>query len=120
MATSYRVNRVSEGLHREFINIVQKLKDPRCRFVTVVDVDLSSDLKFAKMYVSVLGSEKEKTDAVAGLQHAVGHIRTQIAKQMSMRTAPDIRIIYDDTSEQALKISTIIDEAVSNVADPNE
>ena len=60
MASSHRGGKGRETLMREFSDIVRGLKDPRVRFVTVVDTDVSSDLRYATMYISVIGSEEEK------------------------------------------------------------
>ena len=113
MGASHRVNRVRELLHREFSEIVRNLKDPRIRLATVVDAEVSPDLKQAKMFVSVLGSEKEKMQAIAALENALGHIRYEIAQRISMRQAPEISLAYDDTSERGARLTALIEKAVS-------
>ena len=113
MGSSHRVNRVRELLHREFSDIVRNLKDPRIRLATVVDAEVSPDLKQAKLFVSVLGSEEEKTEAVVALENALGHIRREVAGRITMRHVPEISVAYDDTSERAARLTEAIERAVS-------
>ena len=113
MCASHRISRVRESLHREFSDIVRNLKDPRIRLVTVVDAEVSPDLKHARMFVSVLGSEKEKRQAIGALGNALGHIRCEIAQRISMRQVPEISLAFDDTSERAGRLTALIEKAVS-------
>ena len=113
MCASHRASRVRESLHREFSDIVRNLKDPRIRLVTVVDAEVSPDLKHARMFVSVLGSGEEKGQAVAALGNALGHIRCEIAQRIPMRQAPEISLTFDDTSERAARLTALIEKAVS-------
>ena len=100
-------------LHREFSDIVRNLKDPRFRLATVVDAEVSPDLKQAKLFVSVLGSEEEKTEAFVALENALGHIRREIAGRITLRHVPEISVVYDDTSERAARLTEAIERAVS-------
>ena len=113
MGVSHRVSRVRESLYREFSDIVRNLRDPRIRSATVVDAEVSRDLKHARMFVSVLGSEEEKEEAVVALENALGHIRHEIAQRISMRQIPEVRVVYDDTSERAARLTVLIETAVS-------
>jgi ribosome-binding factor A len=113
MGVSHRVSRVRESLYREFSDIVRNLRDPRIRSATVVDAEVSRDLKHARMFVSVLGSEEEKKEAVAALENALGHIRREIAQRISMRQIPEVSVAYDDTSERASRLTALIETAVS-------
>lgn len=87
---NYRASRVREQLQRELSDIVSRLRDPRLGFVTVMDVDLSNDLHYAKMYVSILGDEEEQTEAVKALKSALPYIRREIAQRIRLRQAPEI------------------------------
>ena len=113
MGVSHRVSRVRESLFREFSDIVRNLQDPRIRLVTVVDAEVSTDLKHARMFVSFLGSEKEKREAIAALENALGHIRHEIAQRVSMRHVPEVDVVYDNTSERAARLTALIERAVS-------
>ncbi len=113
MGVSHRASRVRESLYREFSDIVRNLRDPRIRSATVVDAEVSPDLKHARMFVSVLGSEEEKKEAVAALENALGHIRREIAQRISMRQIPEVSVAYDDTSERAARLTALIETAMS-------
>jgi ribosome-binding factor A len=113
MGVSHRASRVRESLYREFSDIVRNLRDPRIRSATVVDAEVSPDLSHARMFVSVLGSEEEKKEAVAALENALGHIRREIAQRISMRQIPEVSVAYDDTSERASRLTALIETAVS-------
>ena len=111
MATTHRVGRVRELLLRELSDIVRRLKDPRVRFVTVVDAEVSKDLRYAKMFISVIGSQEDREEATDALNHARGYIRREVAKRLSMRYAPEIAVAYDDTAERASQLTSLIDRA---------
>ena len=113
MGAPHRVNRVRESLHREFSDIVRNLKDPRIRLTTVVDTEVSPDLKHARMFVSVLGSEDEKREAIAALENALGHIRREVGHRITMRQIPEVSVAYDDTSERAARLTALIEKTTS-------
>ncbi len=104
MASTHRINRVREMLLREFNDIVLHLKDPRIGLVTVMDTEVSKDLRYAKMFVSVIGSKEEQEEAVKALEHALGFIRREVAQRVKLRYAPEIRIVYDETAERAANV----------------
>ena len=108
MGSPYRVNRVRESLLREFSEIVKQLKDPRVRLVTVVDAEVSPDLRYAKMFVSAIGSKSEQEEATEALRKAQGYIRREVARRLPLRFAPEITVVYDHTSEQAAKVMALI------------
>lgn len=105
----HRASRVREQLQRELSVIVGKLRDPRLGFVTVMDVELSNDLHYATMYVSVLGDEEAQQEAVKALESALGYVRHEIAQRIHLRQAPEIAVRYDNTSERAARVSALID-----------
>jgi ribosome-binding factor A len=113
MATQHRVDRVREQLLREVSDIVGRLKDPRVHLVTVVDTAVSRDLRQATLYVSLIGTREQQRDAVEGLNHALGFIRREVAQRIQLRQVPELRVVYDTTSERAARISALIDQAVA-------
>ena len=110
MASSYRVNRARELLMRESTDIIRQLKDPRIRFVTVIDIELSKDLSFAKIFVNVMGEAEEQKEVFGVLKSSEGFIRRQLARRVSLRYMPEIRLEYDDTAERAARIETLLSE----------
>ncbi|MFP6591333.1 MAG: 30S ribosome-binding factor RbfA [Candidatus Latescibacterota bacterium] len=106
---SYRVSRVREQLQRELGDIVGRLRDPRLGFVTVMDVELSKDLHYATMFVSVLGDEEAQLEAVEAIEGALGFIRREVAERIRLRQVPEIAVRYDDTSERAARVNALIE-----------
>jgi len=109
MASTHRVNRVRGMLTRELSDIIMRLKDPRVRLVTVVDTELSKDLRYARVFVSVIGSPEERQEAMEGLENALGYIRREVASRIQLRITPEISIAYDPTIERAARITALID-----------
>jgi|APSaa5957512622_1039677.scaffolds.fasta_scaffold09864_5 ribosome-binding factor A len=109
MATIHRINRLRELLLRELSDILARMKDPRIQMVTVVATEVSKDLRYAKMFVSVIGSADEQKEAVVALEKAMGFIRREVGKRIQLRYVPEIRVIYDNTMEKAAHITALID-----------
>jgi ribosome-binding factor A len=110
MATA-RMRRINEVL-REVVGaaIGSELSDPRIGFVTVTSVETSPDLRTAKVYVSVLGSEQEREDSLDGLRSSRGVIQSKIAAETRMKRTPTISFHYDQTIEQGVRISQLLEE----------
>jgi ribosome-binding factor A len=110
MAVS-RMRRV-DGVLREVIGatIGGELQDPRIGFVTVTAVSTSPDLRTAQVHVSVLGSDEEKADTMAGLRASHGVIQKAIASQLRMKRTPTLTFVYDESVERADRITRMLDE----------
>ncbi len=109
----YRVDRVSEDIRREIIAVIRELKDPRVKdkMLTVVRVEVSSDLSYAKVYVSALeGIETAKT-AVAGLVSATGLIRHEIGSRLRLRKTPELKFVADDSVEKGINLFKKLDSS---------
>jgi len=89
--------------------ILAELKDPRIGFVTITDVHVTPDLRHVKFYFSVFGTEKEKRDAAHGLKNATGFIRRLIAKETTLRFAPEIVFKFDDTHEHQQRVNELLE-----------
>ena len=88
-----------------------EVKDPRIHPMTsVVSVEVTPDLKYAKVFVSVLGSEQEKKDTQEGLKSAASHIRTQLARTLNLRNTPELTFVIDDSIEYGVTMSKRIDD----------
>lgn len=90
--------------------IATDLKDPRIGFVTVTDVDTSPDLRAARVFVSVLGTEQEREDALEGLRSAHGYLQGRIASEVRMKRTPTLTFHYDESVERGARISEMLDE----------
>jgi ribosome-binding factor A len=86
------------------------LKDPRIGFVTVTKVDVSSDLKTAKIYVSILGSSEQFENTWQGLRHSCGYIRQELAKRMRIKFVPEIAFYPDTTMQYSAHIQDLINK----------
>jgi ribosome-binding factor A len=104
-----RNKRLSELLKKEISDILLKeVKDPRIGFVSVIDVELSRDLRHAKVYVSVYGDELERKDTMDGLEKANGYIRKLVGERIKIHHTPEILFKYDNSIEHGVHISEII------------
>lgn len=106
-----RAQRV-EGLILEEVSkiIREELKDPRIGFVTITSVSVSDDLRNAKIFVSVMGEEEEKTDSLKGLRSATGFVRKELGNRLELRCVPGIYFKLDDSIEKSAKILTILSD----------
>lgn len=102
----YRKDRVSEDIKREIIAIVRELKDPRVKdkMLTIVRVDVSSDLSFAKVFVSSLSGIDDAKEAVKGLESATGLIRREVGSRLRLRKTPELKFQADDSVEHGMEI----------------
>lgn len=103
-----RINEVLREVVGAAIN--SELSDPRIGFVTVTSVETSPDLRTAKVYVSVLGSEEEREETLKGLSSSHGPIQSKIAAETRMKRTPTLSFHYDDTIEQGVRISRLLEE----------
>jgi ribosome-binding factor A len=106
-----RMRRVNEAV-REVISahISGDLKDPRIGFVTVTGVETSPDLRSARVFVSVLGQEAEREDALAGLRSAAGFLQAQIGRQLRMKRTPTLDFVYDPSVDTGMRITELLGE----------
>lgn len=104
--------RVNEEVMRELSNIIRnEIKDPRIHPMTsVVTVEVATDLKSAKAYISVLGDEKEQQDTIAGLKSAEGFIRKKLASNINLRNTPEVTFILDQSIEYGVRMSKLIED----------
>ncbi len=118
----YRVGRVSEDIKREIVAIIRELKDPRVRdkILTVVRVDVSSDLSYAKVYVSSMSGIEDAKEAVKGLTSATGLIRREVGNKLHLRKTPELKFIADDSIQHGMEIFKKIESTVIDSADDNE
>lgn len=109
---SIKNTRINEEVRKELSNIIQhEIKDPRIAPMTSVTlVEVATDLKTAKAYISVLGDEKQQKDTLAGLKSAEGYIRRQLAHSINLRNTPEITFIADQSIEYAIHMSELIDQ----------
>ena len=109
-----RTDRISEQIKRELAQIIRdKVKDPRVGMVSILDAQVSKDLKLAKIYFDVI-QEDMAVDSEIGLNRAAGFLRRELAHNLSLRTTPELKFFYDDTEIKADKLSLLIDKAIKS------
>lgn len=108
---THRLARVSEVIREVAAStILFEMKDPRVKNVTVTRAEVSADLQHAKVYVSVMGSEREQKLTMHGLQAASGFVQTKLAKRLTTRYIPHITFVLDDGIKKSIEIARIIRE----------
>src|SRR5919109_1970054 len=107
---SDRMRRVNEALREIVSDAVGELKDPRIGFVTVTGVETAPDLRTARVFVSVLGSEKKRERSLAGLEAAHGVLQARINRELRLKRTPRLTFEYDPTVEHGVRMSRLIDE----------
>ena len=106
-----RPERLAEVLKVEISEVVGfELDDPRLEMVTVTDVEVASDLRDAKVYVLIRGTEEEVSKALRTLRHAATFVRQQVSMNLDLRYAPHIHFVRDSAEENASRISEILDD----------
>lgn len=111
-----RFNRIDEELKKEISNIITyDLKDPNITgLISVTKVHVTADLKFAKVYVSILNAKNTK-NTLAGLKKSAGFVRTEVAKRVNLRLTPEIIFELDDSMEYGARIDSILKDVMKDI-----
>jgi ribosome-binding factor A len=104
------MRRVNESVRQVLSEALPELKDPRIGFVTVTGVETSPDLRQARVFVSVLGSERKRRTSLAGLEAAHGVLQARLARELRLKRTPQLSFEYDPTVERGVRMSRLIDE----------
>lgn len=114
-----RTQRISEEMKKEVSSIIQnELKDPRLpQMISVISANVTKDLKYAKIYISVLGGKDEKKNALSALKSAAGYIRHEVSQRMQLRYTPEMHFELDDSIERGAYITRLINETVREKKD---
>ena len=111
---SIKNTRINGEVMKELSLIIrQEIKDPRIHMMTsVTSVEVAPDLKTCKAYISVMGSDEEKKDTIAGLRSAEGYVRRQLAKRLNLRNTPEIQFVLDQSIEYGVTMTKLIDDVL--------
>ena len=114
-----RTHRISEEMKKEVSNIIQnELKDPRLpQMVSVMSANVTRDLRYAKVYISVFGSEEEKKNALSALKSAAGFIRREVGHRMQLRYTPEMQFELDNSIEHGAYITKLINDTMKEKKD---
>jgi ribosome-binding factor A len=112
---TYRIERLNSLLRQEISDLVQRyVKDPRLgSFVSITAVEISKDMRYAKVFVSRFGTDLEKKETLKALVSATGFIRHELSERLKTRRIPELSFRLDDTIEKADRLLRIIDEIAS-------
>ena len=112
---SRRTERLAEEIREEVaLLIASELKDPRIGFVTVTRVEVTPDLRTARIYVGVLGTEKQRTTSLAGLKQGAGFLRRALGRTLRLRYTPELLFLYDEGLEASDRVAKLLAEIGSS------
>jgi ribosome-binding factor A len=109
-----RHQRLGHQVQRTLAELLQfEVKDPRVQNVSLTSVDLSKDLSVARVYFSLLDPDADPAEAQEGLERAAGFLRSKLGKAIKARHVPELRFAHDDSAAEAVRLTALIDSAVS-------
>jgi len=115
----FRLARISEVIRETASETVLfEMQDPRVKGVTVTRAEVSADLQHAKVFVSIMGTDKEQDLCMHGLKHAAGFVQAKLASRLKTRFTPVLQFVKDEGIKKSIEISRLIDEALGNPAKP--
>ncbi len=119
---SIKNTRINGEVKKELSRLIsQEVKDPRISpWTTVTEVEVAPDLKTAKVYISVLGSEEEVAETKAGLRSAAPYLRSALAKSVNLRNTPELRFVMDQSIEYSIRMSQMIDEVNAEIREDSD
>jgi ribosome-binding factor A len=111
-----RLSKLSEQIKKEISNIIQnEIKDPRVPILTsVISIEVTKDLRYAKVFVSIFGDEEKKVKCIEGLKSASGYIRKEVGSRMNIRYIPELIFEIDRSIEYGMHIDKVIKEMKKN------
>jgi ribosome-binding factor A len=104
------MRRVNESVRQVLSEAIGQLKDPRIGFVTITGVETSTDLRHARVYLSVLGAERKRAQTLAGLQAARSLLQAQLGRELRLKRTPQLAFEYDPSVERGVRMTKLIDE----------
>lgn len=113
-----RIDRISEEIKKEMGSIIQnEIKDPRMpNMVSITSLNVTKDLKYAKVFISVFGNEEDKKNALNALKSAAGFIRREIGHRIQIRNTPELHFELDNSIEHGFHIESLLRQArVANI-----
>jgi len=112
--TTPRARRIGDEIQRELSELLaREVKDPRVGRVTITAVDVSADLSHALVRFTQLSGKEHAAEAVKALTHTAGFLRTALAQRLDLYSVPQLRFEYDDSIESGIRLSQLIDQAIS-------
>lgn len=117
---NWRPESVGRMIQEELSDLIRKgLKDPGLGYVTITGVDVTRDLRTARIYISVLGDATARKGSLDALTRAAPFIRRELGQRLRLRHTPDVSFAYDDTIERGVRINQILDGLKQQEGDPS-
>jgi ribosome-binding factor A len=122
MAQHQRSDRVAAAIREEVANfLAEGVKDPRVTaLVTVTGVEMTRDLRHAKVFVSVMGEDSQRASTIEGLASVQGFLRSRLARSLSLRVAPEVQFVMDESVARAARIETLLNQIRTTPAAAND
>lgn len=118
---SKRLSRVEEATKEVLSEVIQReVKDPRVGFVTISRVDISPDLRHARVYYSVLGDDAEVKRTIEGLESSRGYMRSALGKHLRLKYLPDIDLVREDVSGDAIRLAELLNRVAEEMGDDED
>lgn len=115
---SHRPEKLAEAVKKEVSDMFRHdLRDPRIGFATITFVEVSGDLRYAKIYVSVLGKEEEQQQTMQALEKAKGFIRSELGQRIRLRYTPELTFKMDHSIQSGTRIIRLLEEVTKETAD---
>ena len=106
-----RITRINDEIKEQVALLVRELKDHRLTtLITVVKADTTSDLKYCKVFVSIMGSDEEKTETLQALKSASGFLKRELARSINLRQTPELTFVLDTSLDHAMRIDQLLKE----------
>jgi ribosome-binding factor A len=123
MSKRWRQDQLGEVIAHELSDLIRtRLKDPRVGFASITDVEVSNDIRHAKVFVSVMGEQEEQRATLAALEHATGFLRHELAQRLTVRHTPELLFRLDTSIERGTRVLDLIHrvnaEPAGNTAPP--
>ncbi len=112
-----RMRRVNHLVQEVLAEAVPELKDPRIGLITITGVETSTDLRHARVFVSVLGGEKRRRASLEGLEAAHGLLQARLGRELTLKRTPQLTFEYDPTVERGVRMTQLIDELAPDADD---
>ena len=122
MPSQQRVKRIADRIQQILSEmlVTGRISDPRLTSVFITDVTLDRELSVAKIFISSLEGKEQSEAILAGLEHASGYLRSTLAREIPLRSFPNLRFFWDETPERAERIDRLLDEIASDEGDLEE
>ena len=105
-----RINRINEDIQRTLADLLRTVKDPRVQgLISITRVDTTTDLRYCRVYVSVLDRSDVK-EVVKGLKSAAGYLRRELGRELTLRYTPELQFVADDSIERGVRMVSMIDQ----------